>query len=139
MGVSSKTLNLWVNEGKWNTLRQMARKTPALMIEEMYNELIELQIAIQSREPGMRFATPAEAEVRRKLLASLHYVQQQQATGVHMEVLMNFIAFLQYAHPDLVIPVTKAADQYLKGEKKLGQKQTFAAYDLPTSDKSSAA
>ena len=132
VGVSQKTISIWANEGRWQKLRELSVKTPAIMIEEMYNELAEINLGIRNREPGFRFATPKEADTRRKLLASIRYVKEQQSAGSHMEVLINFSEFLKTYQPTLVKDVVLAADAYLRGEKRMGQKNKFTAYDLQT-------
>ncbi|MBS1689425.1 MAG: hypothetical protein JSS96_11925 [Bacteroidetes bacterium] len=110
----------------------MSRNTPAMMVDNMYSELIELNNAIQSREPGKRFATREEADIRRKLLLGIRSIQQQQSAGSHMEVLLNFIEFLKRVAPGLTKEVALLADNYLCGEKNLGGTPRFQAYDLPT-------
>lgn len=130
VGVSQKTISIWANEGRWQKLKELSVKTPAIMIEEMYNELAEINLGIRNREPGFRFATPKEADTRRKLLASIRYVKEQQSAGSHMEVLINFSEFLKTYQPTLVKDVVLAADAYLRGEKRMGQKNKFTPYDL---------
>jgi len=131
VGVSQKTISLWISNGRWNTLKEMSKATPAMMIDGMYAELVELNDSIHAREPGKRFATREEADIRRKLLLGIRTIQQQQSAASHMEVLLNFIEFLKRAAPGLTKEVTLIADDYLCGEKRLGQKPRFQPYDLP--------
>ena len=97
---------------------------PAMMIDSMYAELIELNESIHSREPGKRFATREEADIRRKLLLGIRSIQQQQGAGSHMEVLLNFIEYIKGVAPGLTRGVTLLADSYLTGEKRLGTVDT---------------
>lgn len=131
VGVSQKTVSLWVSNGRWATLKEMSRNTPAMMIDNMYAELVELNSAIQSRQSGKRFATREEADIRRKLLLGIRSIQQQQSAGSHMEVLLNFIEFLKRSAPGLAKEITLLADSYLCGEKSLGREPRFQPYDLP--------
>jgi len=131
VGVSQKTISLWISNGRWHTLKEMSKATPAMMIDGMYAELVELNESIHAREPGKRFATREEADIRRKLLLGIRTIQQQQSAASHMEVLLNFIEFLKCAAPSLTKEVTLIADDYLCGEKRLGQKPRFQPYDLP--------
>lgn len=131
VGVSQKTVSLWVSAGRWATLKEMSRNTPAMMVDNMYAELVELNNAIQTREPGKRFATREEADIRRKLLLGIRCIQQQQSAGSHMEVLLNFIEFLKRSAPALTKEITLLADSYLCGEKSLGREPRFQSYDLP--------
>jgi len=102
VGVTQKTISIWAIEGRWQKLKELAVTTPAVIIEEIYNELSEINLAIRARDVGNRFATPQEADTRRKLLASIRYIKEQQSASSHMEVLINFTEFLKYYQPTLV-------------------------------------
>jgi len=130
VNVSGKTISTWVNEGKWNRLRAALEVTPAMMIEKLYLELAEINQAIDSRAPGQRFALPVEAETRRKILTSIRYIKEQQSAGANLEILVNFIEFLKDFDRDILIPVTRAADYYLRNEKELGKKNLAHPYDV---------
>jgi hypothetical protein len=133
VGVSQKTISLWMNDGKWKLLKESAENAPAVIIEQMTNELAEMHHSIASREPGKRFATLQESEIRRKILISLRYMKDQQTTAVHTEVLMNFMDYMHMEHPEDARIIVKHADNYLVGEKKLGLNRPFQPYSLPGS------
>lgn len=131
IGVSQKTISIWINEGRWKLLKETAEMAPAVLIDQMTQELAEIHYNIASREPGKRFATVQEAEIRRKIMISIKYLQEQQSPSVHAEMMMNFIQFVRRRSTEDVKKIVIYADQYLKGEKKLGAPKPFKSYSLP--------
>jgi len=131
IGVSQKTVSVWMNDGRWKQLKESAELAPLVLIDQMTSELSELHHNIISREPGKRFATPQEAEIRRKILTSIKYLKEQQTTGVHEEVLSNFINYVRSQNPHDVKIIVVHADEYLTGELKLGIRRPFEPYSLP--------
>jgi hypothetical protein len=117
IGTSQKTMSLWANEGQWRRLKRLAKEMPGIAIESMFTELTEINNAVRKRPAGQRFATLEEAEIRRKTLASIKYVQEHRSAGSHVEVMMNFINYMKplIAHPEL-LKLIKSADSYLKAE-----------------------
>src|SRR5579872_3643498 len=118
VGTSQKTMSLWVNEGQWRRLKRLAKEMPGIAIESMFTELAEINNAVRKRPAGQRFATLEEAEIRRKTLASIKYVQEHRSAGSHVEVMMNFITYMKplISHPEL-LKLIKNADSYLKAEE----------------------
>ncbi len=130
IGVSQKTISLWINDGKWKMLKDTASQMPALMVEHMFSELTELNKNIAAREPGQRFPTVQEAETRRKIMVSLQYTQDYQSKGAQIETMMNFIHYVRRTSKKDVVNITLLADKYLEGEVKIGQ-DPFKPYTLP--------
>jgi len=130
VGVTQKTISLWMNDGKWKQLRDTVARAPVALLEHMFSEISELHNTIAAREPGMRFPTLKEAETRRKISAAIRDLQEQDAVPVHTETMMNFIHYIKRIKDPNLITITKLADTYLKGELKLGN-DAFRPYKLP--------
>ena len=131
IGVSQKTVSLWINEGKWKTLKERAEQSPIIFIEQMVSELQELHCAIASRPVGERFATLQEAEVRRKITLSIKSLQEQQTAGVHAEVLTNFTSYVSRKSTEHAQILVQYADRYLRGEKMMSMGPQFRKYTIP--------
>jgi transcriptional regulator with XRE-family HTH domain len=130
IGVSQKTISLWMNDGKWKSLRNTALRAPVVLIEHMAQELSELHRGIASREPGKRYATLHEAEIRRKIMMSMKYIREQQSKGAHAEVMINFMEFVQRRNMADAKTIILHADAYMQGVVQLDQ-DTFEPYRLP--------
>ena len=133
VGISKKTMSLWANEGKWRRLRQLATETPIVMIDEMYGEIHRINQLIKSREQGNQFATPQEADTRRKILSSIHSLKEYQSPGNHAEVLANFMQYVMDGNDnrDDAKLIAKYAENYLTGEKRMDDGDAIAPYGLP--------
>jgi len=134
VGVSQKTVSLWINEGKWNLLKNRVLQTPVILIEQMISEIIEINNAIKARQPGQRFPTMQEAEIRRKIMSSINILKQQQSVGDNMEVLMNFIEFVRRQNNEHAKTIVEYATEYVQGENMMGKETMFVPYSLPVSE-----
>jgi len=130
VGVSQKTISVWINEGRWKYLKETAQHMPAILIEQMTNEISEIHACIAARDPGQRFATLQEAEIRRKTLMSIKYFQTRQMTNAHIEVLGNFINYIKRIDTNDARKIVELADQYLIGEKKINATPGYQPYSL---------
>lgn len=130
VGVSQKTISTWMNDGKWKTLKQTIERAPAVMVEHMISELAEINKNIAAREPGKRFPTSQEVDIRRKILASVAMMQEHQSKSANAEVITNFIHYVRKRSDKDVKLIIPYADKYLQGEVKLDQ-DPFIPYTLP--------
>lgn len=132
IGVSQKTVSVYVNENKWNLLKQRAEQAPALMLEQMNSELQELNEAIASRPVGERFPTKAEAEIRRKTLHSINLINSRQSAGYYSQVFMNFINWVYKQSVTDAQLLTRYADKFLKGQMNADESPRYGSYALPS-------
>src|SRR5580700_3864793 len=76
VGVSERTVYTWIHQYAWDKLKLAAYQAPATISENLCCQLVELQNAVARREPGLRYPTPQEAEVTRKLIACLEKMKK---------------------------------------------------------------
>jgi DNA-binding XRE family transcriptional regulator len=131
IGVSQKTVSLWVNENKWSLIKQRASQAPAVFLEQMNSELQEMNEVIASRPSGQRFPTVQEAEIRRKIMTSIAGIKDRQSAGNNAEMLTNFLKYVAKKNLKDAQTLTRYADAYLKGEMKMSSTPQFQRYDLP--------
>lgn len=94
LGVSQKTISLYVSEEKWKLIKQRAQQMPGVFLEQLNCELQDINDAIAARPKGKRHATPSEAEIRRKIMYSMASIKERQSTGNHMQAFINFITIV---------------------------------------------
>jgi predicted transcriptional regulator len=116
IGVCQKTVSTYISENKWAALKKRADQMPAMLLEQLYSELEELNYRIASRLRGERFATKEEAEIRRKTMYSIATIKGRQSAATHTEVLLNFIASVARENADDARLILKYTDEYLLGE-----------------------
>jgi len=132
LGISQKTVSIYVNDNKWNLLKRRAEQAPALMLEQMNSELQELNEAIAARPLGQRFPTKEEAEIRRKTLHSINLINSRQSAGYYSQVFMNFIGWVYKQNVNDAQLLTRYADKFLKGQMNSDESPRYGNYDLPS-------
>jgi DNA-binding XRE family transcriptional regulator len=132
IGVSQKTVSLYINENRWDLLQSRAKQAPAMFLEQMNSELQELNTLIASRPHGQRFPTMEEAAIRRRIMLSIASVKDRMSVGTHAEVLNNFIKSIPRKNRADAQMIVKYADEYLKGQMKMSPSSGFNNYSLPT-------
>ena len=132
LGISQKTVSTYVNENKWDLLKQRAEQAPALMLEQMNSELQELNEAIAARPLGQRFPTKEEAEIRRKTLYSINLINSRQSAGYYSQVFMNFISWVYKQNAKDAQVLTRYADKFLKGQMNADESPRYGNYALPS-------
>ena len=136
VGVSEKTVYLWIKQEAWDQLRQAALAAPAVIVDNLYSQLAELQQSIASREEGNRYPTVQEAEITRKLINCIIKLKEYPSQGANMQMMMQFAGYLQKAAPQLQKEVVIQADAFLKGRGKIGYKPYQIEYDVTPENQS---
>jgi hypothetical protein len=119
VGVSKKTVCLWVNEGNWNRLRMAMFRMPSMLVEEMYAQLQEMGHNIRSRIPGTRYPTWHEADVMRKLVWCIIKLRQNASVGESMESITAFCQHIARKDPELATKLEEHTASFM--EEKLDQ------------------
>ncbi|MBX2906415.1 MAG: hypothetical protein KF744_10285 [Taibaiella sp.] len=119
--VSERTVYTWIKTNGWDRLRQAARTAPALIAENIFSQIVELQNDIASREEGKRYPTLQEAELTRKMVLSADKMKSAPALSQTMQVLRMFRAFANsYGNRDFRLTLNQAMEHFLEGEAKNG-------------------
>jgi len=94
VGVAEKTVNRWVKQEDWDGLKKAALAAPAIIVNHLYSQVVELQNHIASREPGSRFPTMQEAEITRKLINSINKLGMGQSLPNQVQVMKSFAGYM---------------------------------------------
>jgi len=97
VGITTKTLYLWIKKGAWDELRTASLAAPAIMVDNFCHMVVELQTEIGQRPPSNRFPTQQEIECLRKLVNCITKLKQYASTGMNMQVMADFV---KYVDPD---------------------------------------
>ena len=92
-GIPKTTLYERARKYSWTTQKRAVRRSPIVIVEEMYRELSELNSKISRRPEKQRIATREEAELRRKILASIAAIKKYPT---HAEVNMIMQSLKKY-------------------------------------------
>ena len=131
VGVEPKTVYLWVKNGHRQEIKEAARRTPAILVEQYFTQLAEMNMAIANREEGARFPTLKEAETMRKLIVCINSVQKQTSLGACVDVVQNLVNRINVHDHDLAMKVIDHAHDFLEAPARNGHKSHELAYDVP--------
>ena len=83
-------------------------------IKNLQRQIVEINNNIIDREPGKRFATPAEADTIAKLTNSINKLETE--LGIHeiVSTAQRFIAWLRPVDLDLTKTFTGLFDKFIK-------------------------
>lgn len=130
--ISQKTVSVYIAEANLALIKKRNSQSSAIYLEQMDNELQELNNAIASRPPGQRFPTKAEAEIRRKTLASMAVLRARQSPATHLEVLTNFLQSVALIDRNEAIRIMPFVDSYIAGDLDIHGTKIKPPYSLPT-------
>jgi len=131
VGVSEKTIYLWMKQGDWKRLRSASRLMPSVIVENFLSQVQELNDEIRTRDQGKRYPTIQEAETFRKMVVTIGRIQKGHTQGEYMEMMQKFLTFLLPLNHELVKTLTGYANDFLKSRAVEG----FTPFDtgyLPT-------
>ena len=126
IGVSEKTIYLWMKDGDWKRLRSASRLMPSMIVENFYAQVQELNDDIRSRGTGRRYPTVQEAEVFRKMVMTISRIQKGHTQPEYMEMMQKFLSWLMSQDAGLGQALTPIADKFLKSRSVDG----FHPFDI---------
>lgn len=118
VGVSEQTISKWINQENWQQFRASLIITKDQELRRLYGQLIELNDAIEQREPGMRYASSREADTITKLSAAIRQLETDTSVADSINVLKDFIIFVRQQDPDQAREVTALADSFVRSLTK---------------------
>ncbi len=95
VGVSAKTMNQWVNQENWDTLRVSIIITKEQQLHRLYAQINEINTAIESKPEGSRYASSKEADILIKLTAAAKDLETQTGMSEIIEVFKKFNNWLK--------------------------------------------
>lgn len=100
LDLSRNTITRWIKQEQWREMKHAATQAPGAVLLELYDQLTALNKNISSREPHLRYPTPEEAIVQRRLMMSIKATERQHP-GNYMQVYAELIDELKYEDIDL--------------------------------------
>ena len=113
LDINSKTLYLWIKNGKWEEMKTAARQSPMIMVQDMFNHIQAINENIYRRED--RCPTPKEVDMLKKLAVTAKNLEAKYL-GIYIEVFQELISFIKSDDLELAKSVTRIADKYIKGK-----------------------
>ena len=95
VGVSAKSMNQWVNNESWDTLRVSIILTKEQQLHRLYSQINELNDKIEKRAEGERYADSKEADTLVKLTAAAKDLETDTGIADIVEVGKLFTSHLK--------------------------------------------
>lgn len=130
IGISQKTVSLYITQNNWKLLKKRGTQLPSVFIEQMNCELQQMNNLIASRPDGQRFPTLQEAEIRRKIMYSISTIKERQSAGAQMEAFMNLLHFAARDNRADALVISTYIQDFLKVEYNLPNDPPDKRYDL---------
>ncbi len=130
VGITTKTLYLWIKKGAWDELRTASLAAPAIMVDNFCHMVVELQTEIGQRPVTNRFPTQQEMECLCKLVNCITKLKDYASTGMNMQVMADFA---KYIGPDEEFKqkLQLYAEGYFKARKDTERYPNDFAYGVP--------
>ncbi len=119
VGVSEKTISKWANDFNWKSLRNRLLVGKEVILAGLYEELEEMQYALQAKPLGQRFSDSKMSDAKLKLTASIRNLETELAIADLVESGIRFIRHLQrIGTPSQVLEVSELWNDFLQQSLK---------------------
>lgn len=119
VGVSENTISKWVNLFNWRDLRNRLLVGKEEVLNNLYQQLENLNTAINSREDGKKFGNAKEADTMVKYTASIRNLETDLAIADISASGTKFIKSIQEkVTPDKVIEIADLWNDFLHEQIK---------------------
>ena len=96
LNVVRQTISKWCKEGQWDELKAGMTVSREQILKGMYSQVNEINKAIQAKDEGERYATPAQADTLSKLSAAIRKMEMD--TGIS-DLVSAGIRFAEWLRP----------------------------------------
>ena len=116
VGVSRITIVRWAKE--WEGLKLNFLQTREARIKSTLMQLNELDESIAAREPGLRYPTAKEADIRRKLTADLEALEQEASVRDIVNVSRGILDYIRAIDLEKAKALSDYFDSYIQERLK---------------------
>lgn len=114
VGVSTVTMNKWVQKEGWETRRASVIITKEAELHRLYAQVVEINDHITNKEAGHRFANSKEADTIVKLTGAIRQLETDTSVADVIDVMKKFIQHIREDDYEQAKLVTSLADLFIK-------------------------
>lgn len=114
VNVTRQTVSRWIKSEKWEERKVGITLTREEQIANLHRQVAEINKVIGEREPGKRFASPAEADTLGKLAAAIRKMENDVGLSDIISVGMRFIDWLRPVDLERAKEFTALWDAFIK-------------------------
>jgi len=112
--ISEQTISAWKKKDGWEDMRKSLLTTRQEELRNLYDQLSELNASIKKKPEGERYASSKEADVQRKITASIRELETETSIAEVVDVFMKFSEFMQKIDFDKAKEILSYQDSFVK-------------------------
>jgi transcriptional regulator with XRE-family HTH domain len=128
LNVNRKTIGLWMQQGQWRQLRIAAQQSPAMLLQDFYNQLAVLNETVHQKGG---IPTVEESIVQRRLIMNIQSFKQQPVSN-YLQICTELIDEIRKQDTELSKQVALHADALVR--QKTSKKRLYIAQDMFLND-----
>lgn len=114
MKLNNKTIYSWLKKGRWDSLRAAQHMGKANSLERLQMQLAELNGAIGLRAEGFRFPDAKEADIIKKLTASIRDLETKLGLRELIDVGVELVPFVKLSSPEDAKLIKAYLDKFIQ-------------------------
>jgi len=114
VGISERTMSLWVRKENWERLRQSIIITKEEQLSRIYLQIDELNTAIYAKKDGERYATNGQADTLNKLASAARKLETEASIADIIEVSKRFLNWLRQNDFEKAKEISNLLDSFIK-------------------------
>lgn len=114
VGSTRQTVSRWCREGQWDELKAGMTVSREQILKGMYSQVDEINKAIQTKEKGTRYASPAQADTLSKLSAAIKKMEMDTGISDLVSAGIRFAEWLRPVDMDRAKDFVRLWDAFLK-------------------------
>jgi DNA-binding XRE family transcriptional regulator len=112
--ITEKTMGKWVKAEKWDLLRSSFTITKEQELRRIYQQIHELNNAIEQREEGKRFATGKEADTLSKMAGAARALETDTSIAQIIDTSIEIIRWIQESDFEKAKELSDYFDSFIK-------------------------
>lgn len=118
VGISKVTMNKWVNDEKWESLKTSVSVTREEQLGNLYRQVAEINKAIAARKEGERYPTSKEADTINKLATAIEKMERETGISEIISVSQGLLDWLRKTDVEKAKELSFYFDAYVKDKLK---------------------
>lgn len=114
VGVSERTMSLWVRKENWDKLRASIIVTKEEQLSRIYHQIDELNTSIFTKKEGERFASSSQADTLNKLASAARKLETEASIADIIEVSKRFLNWLRQNDFEKAKEISNLLDAFIK-------------------------
>lgn len=114
VGSTRQTISKWCKEGQWEDLKAGMAVSREQILKGMYSQVNEINKAIQQKDAGQRYASPAQADTLAKISSAIKKMEMDPGISDLVSAGIRFSEWLRTVDMDKTKEFVALWDAFLR-------------------------